>query len=100
MIERKYIVHLGGVGLAVVLIIYASSCNPLPFDTITKIARQYYDPACYVQSLKIEPPELPQRPSLPPITDIRAVNASGTSVGTVNPMLQRIWDSGSEPWRS
>lgn len=100
MLERKYIVHVTGVGIAVVMTIYATSCNPLPSDAITKIARHYVDPACVVQSYNVEIPELPQKPLVPPISNIMAVNANGTSTGPINPALQKIWDSGSEPRRS
>ncbi len=62
MVSRKYVVHISGVGLAVVLTIYATSCQPLLPSQTTQIARQYVNPACVVQSYNIEVPKLPQNP--------------------------------------
>jgi hypothetical protein len=84
MIGRKYIVHVSGVGIAVVLTFYAYTCNPLPFSEITRIARHYVHPACEVLSYNIQPPELPQQYSPLPTNNITAV-ASSATVSTVSP---------------
>lgn len=86
MIGRKYIVHVTGVGVSVILIIYATSCNPLPFSQITQIARQYVNPACEVASYNIEAPELPQNVQQPPLISYNTINgtaASGVSTTAV-----------------
>lgn len=94
MIGRKYIVHVSGVGLAVVLTIYATSCDPLPYSEITRIARLHVDPACTVQSYDVQAPELPQNfNSMPYNTPLNAVASSATT-SMVSPSFEAPeWES-------
>jgi hypothetical protein len=78
--DRKYIVHVSGTVFIGALIFYASTCNPLLPHQIVEITKQLTgDPACLIQSYKIEAPELPQHSPLPPIKNIYAITASGTT---------------------
>lgn len=83
--ERKYIVHVTGVGIAVVLTIYATTCNPLPLDAITKIARQHVNPACEVLSYNIEVPELPQQVTPSVSISPNTISTTGTEVTGFSP---------------
>src|SRR4051794_26559455 len=84
MIGRKYVIHCAGVGIACILIIYATSCDSLPFSSIIQLARQYVNPACEVASYQIEVPEWPQNPHQPtPLQSekVYGTPTSNTSIG-------------------
>lgn len=57
---KKYIVHVSLLGAAYWLIIFSSTCDPLPHSEITKLVREQFDPACVVLFYREEPDELPQ----------------------------------------
>lgn len=81
-VNRKYIVHVSGVGLATVLVFYASTCAPLPFSEITRVARNFVDPACVVQSYEVSVPELPQNHSPVPTNNSAVFGTPASNVST------------------
>lgn len=93
VISRKYIIQVSGVGIAVVLIIFATSCQPLLPSQIVQIARQNINPACLVQSYNIEIPDFPQNPySVQPLSSntISGTPASNVSTSIVSVNLDRL----------
>lgn len=83
MSYKKYTVY-GMFGVVGFLVIYGSNCNVslLP-EQVAEIARQVFDPYCYVRSYNIEP-EGPGFPYIPFQTPSMSVTTSGTAASNVS----------------
>jgi len=75
-INRKYTLEVSVYGTIIMLVLFASSCNPLSNSELTKIIQnRFNNPACMIASAKVEVPERPQ-----PVNNSGNYNAYNASV--------------------
>lgn len=61
--------------------LYSYACTPPTIREVTLLARQYFDPACYIMTFEINPPDS-QGTSTYSITNSSNASIQGTSTTT------------------
>lgn len=69
--------------LALVITVASDYCDSSPLhNKVVSISSPSFDPICYVASYKPEAPEIQSRNPIPQYSNIFAINASGTAIGS------------------
>lgn len=79
MIGSKYMVHYSLAGIAGVLILYSMTCDLLPYSEIVRLTKLNVNPACEVQSYKLEIPMLEIPNPITTYNNLITSNATGTA---------------------